>query len=83
MKILDDIKGLLVNQSFFSTADWWVEITTTDPRCTYYFGPFPRRKEAESLSPEYIEDLESEGAREIRTEIKRCQPENLTVYEEN
>ncbi|MEH2162085.1 MAG: DUF1816 domain-containing protein [Nostoc sp.] len=25
------------NQSEFA---WWVEVNTTVPRCTYYFGPF-------------------------------------------
>ncbi|MEG3841402.1 DUF1816 domain-containing protein [Microcoleus sp. herbarium14] len=61
---------------------WWVEIVTDSPHCTYYFGPFDTDKEASSNTPGYIEDLESEGAKRVSIRIKRCQPLDLTIYEE-
>ena len=61
---------------------WWVEIVTDSPRCTYYFGPFDTDKEASSNTPGYIEDLESEGAKKVSIRIKRCEPLDLTIYED-
>lgn len=61
---------------------WWVEITTDNPRCTYYFGPFPSEKMAQAHRPGYIEDLENEGAKNIVVNVKRCKPSNLTIYDE-
>ncbi|NES84519.1 MAG: DUF1816 domain-containing protein, partial [Moorea sp. SIO2B7] len=50
----------------------------TQPRCTYYFGPFDSFNEAQSHQPGYIEDLQEEGAEGITVEIKQCQPQILT-----
>ena len=61
---------------------WWVEIVTDSPHCTYYFGPFDTDKEASSNTPGYIEDLESEGAKRVSIRIKRCQPSDLTICED-
>lgn len=61
---------------------WWIEITTEFPHCTYYFGPFASEQEARAEKRGYIEDLEQEGAQGIIVTIKRCKPDNLTVYEE-
>ncbi len=58
---------------------WWIEISTTQPKCTYYFGPFADGKEAELAMQGYIEDLESESAQGIQALIKRCKPERLTI----
>jgi hypothetical protein len=58
---------------------WWVEILTTQPKCTYYFGPFANIKEANIAMPGYVEDLESELAQDIQTYIKRCKPSILTI----
>ncbi len=57
---------------------WWIEITTTQPKCLYYFGPFKSFSEALSHQSGYIEDLQSESALGINSEIKQCQPEVLT-----
>lgn len=57
---------------------WWIEITTTEPQCLYYFGPFESFFEALSHQSGYIEDLQSESALGIDSEIKQCQPEVLT-----
>lgn len=70
--------------SFLSTIGlaWWVEITTDNPRCVYYFGPFSSKKAALTYRGGYVEDLEQEGATNIKIEVKRCKPSNLTIYDE-
>jgi Domain of unknown function (DUF1816) len=59
----------------------WNEVTTESPRCTYYFGPFSSFTEAEKMQSGFIEDIEGEGAEGIAAAIKRCNPENLTVFD--
>ena len=58
---------------------WWVEVTTHQPQCTYYFGPFVSAKEAHTAIPGYVQDLEAEHAQEIVTKVKRCKPKQLTM----
>ncbi len=65
------------------TIDWWLEINTTIPECTYYFGPFNNAKEATLSQYGYIEDLLGEQARGITVEVKQCQPDRITIFEEN
>ncbi|MDX2255840.1 MAG: DUF1816 domain-containing protein [Pseudanabaenaceae cyanobacterium bins.39] len=60
----------------------WIEIVTDSPRCTYYFGPFVSEAEAEAAKSGYIEDLESEGTKGLVVMIKRCKPDNLTIYDD-
>lgn len=87
------VKSILgVGSTFFFTLPvlnldrqeltWWVEIQTNLPKCIYYFGPFEDAKEARLSQVGYLEDLLEEQARGITVEIKRCQPENLTIFEE-
>lgn len=61
---------------------WWVEVSTQNPRCTYYFGPFLNGAEAQAASQGYVEDLETEGAQGITVNVKKCKPENLTIAED-
>ncbi len=61
---------------------WWVKISTDNPRCTYYFGPFLGEIEANDSQAGYIEDLESENAQGIKMSIERCKPEELTISED-
>ena len=61
---------------------YWVEITTKEPKCIYYFGPFSSRAEAKKMQHGYIEDLIEEKAIGIYVEIKRCLPTTLTITEE-
>jgi hypothetical protein len=82
MGLLDRIKQLFIGRQLEQDTDWWVEIITTKPRCTYYFGPFPTQDEAKAAYPGYIEDLDSEGAQGIAIVIKRCQPTELTICED-
>jgi Domain of unknown function (DUF1816) len=62
---------------------WWVEVTTTSPRCTYYFGPFLNEAEAQTAKPGYLEDIEREGAQGMQVVVKRCKPSTLTVCEDS
>ena len=65
--------------SFFS-APWWVKITTAEPNCIYYFGPFDKEQEAEQAKPGYIEDLQQEGAQKIEARLQQsAEPEELTI----
>jgi Domain of unknown function (DUF1816) len=70
--------------SFLETLGlaWWVEITTSKPDCTYYFGPFSSAREAKDTQPGYVEDLQQEGAQGIQVNVKRCKPEQLTISNE-
>lgn len=78
MKLLNIFTQVLTGfiQALFK--QWWVEIMTTDPQCTYYFGPFSSALEARKAYPGYVEDLQGEGAQGITVTIKLCKPEILT-----
>lgn len=68
--------GLL---SFFSNP-WWVKITTAEPNCVYYFGPFDDEAEALQAKPGYVEDLQQEGALQIQTSLHNIpEPTELTI----
>ena len=65
--------------AFFSNP-WWVKITTAQPNCIYYFGPFDNEVEALQAKPGYIEDLQLEGASNIQTTLKNiAEPSELTI----
>jgi hypothetical protein len=59
--------------------DWWIEVLSTNPCCTYYFGPFESFHQAILDQNGYIEDLVNEGAQGITVDIKWCQPQELTI----
>jgi Domain of unknown function (DUF1816) len=61
---------------------WWIEIKTVRPKCTYFFGPFIDKNDANLSLAGYVEDLESESAQGIQTYVKRCNPAVLTIYED-
>lgn len=82
MRIIENIKQVFIGFMEGINTAWWAEVTTNNPRCTYYFGPFQSYDEAKEAYPGYIEDLNSEGAQGIVVVIKRCQPELLTICEE-
>lgn len=58
---------------------WWVEINTSVPHCTYYFGPFDSEREAQFHRNGYVEDLYEEKARGIVAIVKQCCPDVLTI----
>jgi Domain of unknown function (DUF1816) len=45
---------------------WWVEISTDEPKCIYYFGPFANSQVAGL-------------AKVTRLQVKRCKPNRLTI----
>ncbi|MEH1945761.1 MAG: DUF1816 domain-containing protein [Nostoc sp.] len=57
-------------------------MNTVVPRCTYYFGPFDSRKEAQLSRTAYVEDLYEEGVRDIVVIVKQCQPDVLTIFQD-
>ena len=61
---------------------YWTEITTDNPHCVYYFGPFLSKQEALAAQNGYIEDLKGEQAQGITVLTKRCQPKQLTIFDE-
>ncbi|MEA5535753.1 DUF1816 domain-containing protein [Crocosphaera sp. XPORK-15E] len=61
---------------------YWAEIITESPQCTYYFGPFSSKQEADEASTGYLEDLHNEGAQGVNVIVKRCKPSNLTVFDD-
>lgn len=61
---------------------WWIEIITNQPKCIYYFGPFSSSDKAQSSSGTYIEDLEQKNVQVINVDIKRGQPQQLTILED-
>lgn len=72
--------GRFLENLFGSTKSWWVEVKTHHPSCTYYFGPFDSESEADALKGGYIEDLEQEGAQNIRAVLQHCStPDQLTI----
>ncbi len=82
MSFFEDLKETstsLLNQLGLA---WWLQIVTEEPLCTYYFGPFISAKEAEKAQSGYIEDLEHEETQGITVNIKRCQPKELTIFED-
>jgi hypothetical protein len=62
---------------------WWIEVTTQSPKCIYYFGPFASSQEAKEELPGYLEDLNHESAEGIQAIVKRCQPSELTIFDES
>ena len=62
---------------------WWLEIKTAKPQCIYYFGPFTSPKEARFYQAGYVEDLVQEQAEGITIQLKKCQPQELTICSES
>jgi hypothetical protein len=62
---------------------YWIEVTTAKPSCIYYFGPFLTYQGAKLAQSGFIEDLESESAEDIKAEIKRCKPKELTIFDQS
>ncbi len=72
MELLSVAKELITTVQQAIGTSWWLEITTTRPHCTYYFGPFHESSEAEAAAPGYVQDLHNEGAEGIQINLKRC-----------
>ena len=76
-QILDDRETVNLREEIKAHQNqdpWWLEIETTIPKCTYYFGPFINLEEAVNLQWGYVEDLKKERAVGLKVSIKQCQP---------
>lgn len=70
-----------LNQPY--NRDWWLKITTANPACVYYFGPFPTEKEAQCHLSGYQADLESEQAKIMQVTLNQTlPPAQLTICPE-
>ncbi|MBD2577244.1 DUF1816 domain-containing protein [Oscillatoria sp. FACHB-1406] len=76
------MKEMLIKILEFFGLAWWVEIVTDSPRCTYYFGPFLEKSEADTASLGYIDDLKQEGASGISLRVSRMKPDELTIADD-
>lgn len=76
------IKQLFLNLAQLGKGHWWVEISTHQPTCIYYFGPFISFQEADLMRPAYIDDLLQEGSRINQVLVKQCHPTQLTIFDE-
>ncbi|MEM1308806.1 MAG: DUF1816 domain-containing protein [Cyanobacteria bacterium P01_D01_bin.71] len=78
--VLKRVFGFLFN----SDQQWWLEIKTSEPACTYYFGPFDTEPDAQAQKQGYLEDLQQEGAKVLSAAAIELEspPQKLTVYEE-
>ncbi|MEO0768153.1 MAG: DUF1816 domain-containing protein [Cyanobacteria bacterium J06649_4] len=64
----------------FLSNPWWVKITTEQPNCVYFFGPYDNEAEATQAKPGFIEDLQQEGALQIQTSLHNIpEPSELTI----
>lgn len=80
---MNNLLGRLLDSLLGKRKAWWVEIKTSQPACTYYFGPFDSETEANMAKGGYIEDLEQEGAQNIQTLVQLSSfPEQLTITDE-
>ena len=66
----------LVEQSFDQA--WWIIVRTEQPSYEYFFGPFESRQVAVTEQSGYVKDLYDEGATNIKSFIRWCQPEAIT-----
>lgn len=69
--LLEMVKELFTGLMERFSTPWWAEITTTKPKCIYYFGLFETSAEAKIACPSYIDDLDSEGVQGFFVIIKR------------
>ena len=82
MNITYVLADLLDKLAFSSSKiPYWVEIQTENPTCIYYFGHFDSLLAARLMHKGYVEDLTKENAKVVKVELKRCQPERLTIVE--
>ena len=82
LKITERLKTVIGTLIETFSSPYWVEISTKQPSCTYYFGPFDDSSEAKEMQEGYVEDLVAEKAQDIKVRIKRCLPRELTITEE-
>ena len=50
---------------------WWAQVETSEPKVTYWFGPFMTRRSLNNKLQLFIKDLSEEGAVSINHSIER------------
>jgi len=83
MEMADNLKEIFISFVEMIGVAVWVEIATESPKCLYYFGPFANIEEAELAKNGYIEDLETELAVISSLIVKRCKPDDLTIFDDS
>lgn len=83
MEMADNLKEIFISFVDMIGVAVWVEIATESPKCLYYFGPFANIEEAELAKNGYVEDLETELAVITALAVKRCKPDNLTIFDDS
>lgn len=82
MTLVNFIKDVFTGFWQIDSRPWWIEIITIRPECTYYFGPFHTPGAAKAAYSGYIDDLKNEGSEVTNVVIKRCEPKELTLCDE-
>lgn len=76
---LAELLDLLVVNS--PQVPYWIEITTENPTCVYYFGHFDNPLSAKLMQQGYIQDLIEEDAVVVSVKLKQCEPDSLIIME--
>ena len=60
---------------------WWAQVETSEPKVTYWFGPFMTRRRLNNKLPIFLKDLSDEGSGQINHSIARGRrSEPLTIH---
>lgn len=78
-KFLKELEEMFTSFLEWLGLAWWIEVVTSYPQCTYYFGPFISLRAAHNAQAGYIEDLLQESAKIISVKLNRGQPMSLTI----
>ncbi len=68
--------------AYLKKKPWWIEIHTTKPLFTYYFGPFNSFREAQRHQPGYIKDLLQKKPLGVSVKLTQTNPTLLTIIED-
>ena len=59
---------------------WWAKIETNQPSGTYWFGPFITKRSLKENMSSFIQDLEDEGAENIKHSFVRCKKDEPLTF---
>ena len=75
-----DQKKLIRNLGNKLGLAWWAKIDSGSPSGTYWYGPFLTKRSLNKNLESFLNDLYSEGSKDIKHTIIRCnKQEPLTV----
>ena len=59
---------------------WWAKVETSEPKVTYWFGPFLTRRSLVGKLSAFSQELSIEGSHSIKHQLVRCHREEpLTI----